>query len=116
MMVIRDKTFRESPYLLTGHTAPFSSETLLDFINVSIIRSLPRWSRRAKETLTDGAANALIFMVSDIENVHAVIKDPRYSVFTEVVKLSQHYDTGTMGDMIPVMSTLKPEDLHHTVP
>ena len=114
MLLVREDTFRKEPYFLTGAEPPYNAEVLLDFINVSIVRSLPRWSRRAYDTVTDGKANAIILLLNDlhVDNVHGLMKDPRYVAFTEIVELTQHYDTGTMGDLIPVMTTLEHEDLH----
>ena len=80
MLLVREDTFRKEPYFLTGAEPPYSAEVLLDFINVSIIRSLPRWSKRAYDTVTDGKANAIILLLEDlhVDNVHGLMKDPRY--------------------------------------
>ena len=68
MMMIREKTFRDTPYLLTGHEAPFNVETILEWINVSIIRSLPRWSKRAASALLEGNSNGIILLMEDLND------------------------------------------------
>ena len=88
LMLIREKAFRETPFLLTGHEAPFNTETILEWINVSIIRSLPRWSRRAHSSLVEGHSNGIVLLMPDLNDEEKIKADERYKAFTEIVKLT----------------------------
>ena len=109
MMLIREKSFRDTPYLLTGHEAPFSVETILEWINVSIVRSLPRWSKRAHSSIIEGHSNGIILIMPDLSDEQKVKADERYKAFLEIVKLTQTFDSGTFGDMIPILESEIPE-------
>ena len=45
---------------------------VMRFINMSIVKSFPRWGERAHTVLFDFQANGLIFMIPEIPN-----NDPR---------------------------------------
>ena len=46
--------------------------------------------------------------MEDLDDNEKVKADERYRAFTEIVKLTQTYDSGTFGDMVPILESKKP--------
>ena len=58
-----------------------TTESILELINVSIIRALPQWSKRAYSAVFDYHANAIIYMIPEMPNAHSQkVNDWRYII------------------------------------
>ena len=62
ILIVHDATYHNEPYVLTGKDGALSFEEIQEFIDLSIVRSVPEWSRRAYFTLHKLNANAIVYV------------------------------------------------------
>ena len=73
--------------MFTKDEGNFSAREVLEFVNLSIGRSVPRWSRRLNFALDVSGANAIILLVNDLENGDELMENPIYHKFVNIVDL-----------------------------
>ena len=81
-----------------------------DFIDMSIIRSVPRWTRRSYYALTKLHANAIVYIIDGHDEPY---KNEDYKAFEEIVVMTQ---TAEIATMVPILATLSDEPVLWDVP
>lgn len=110
VLYTRNSEFRTEPFVFTDEPGQFTIENISYNVNVSILRAMPRWSKRAYSTLSDMHANAIVFMVPDLKNPEELVKDWRYEAFAEIVEMTMNAEDGLL---VPLLTTFDHEDLGH---
>ena len=115
MLNMHDKTFREAPYVIANEEGAFTMEEIVEFVNISVLRSIPRWSRRAYNTvhgLHNIYANAIVLVVDEISE-EKLDNDFKYHAFVDIIQLTQEYG---IGKMIPLITTISSENVVDDIP
>ena len=82
---------------------------VMKFINISIVKTFPRWGERAHAALFDFQMSGLVFMIPEIPNndPRELANDWKAMTFNAIVELTKSFDTG----MLPIMSTFEQSNI-----
>ena len=105
------------PEVLTGDpndeaVGPLDIMTIMKWLNLSIIKAVPRWGERAHTVLFDFQQNGLIFMIPEVPNddPRELMKDWKALTFNAIHEMTKEFETG----MIPRMSTFEAHNVGGT--